>query len=263
MFNSKSVGLLGANGFVGNTLCTIDPEIQRFTRQNMYDLLNIEMDVLIISATSAEKWRANKDPINDMENIEKLIHFLEKLSIKHAVLISTIDVVGPNKLFYEDSTENEFSNEAYGFNRRLLEQRVQSLSSNHQILRLPGLFGPGLKKNLLFDLLNNKRVSPNSMEDSYQYLFAPRILDLIKELYVSGERILHASTEPVTVKEIVQIASESLKRDIQIDKNLSPASIKYDMRTRSRESGFIMSRSQVLIDMREWFQSEQYKIFNQ
>jgi len=263
MLNSKRVGLLGANGFVGNTVCTIAPEIQRFTRQNMYDLLDVDIDVLIISAVSAEKWRANKDPINDMENIKKLIHFLEKLSIKNAILISTIDVVGPNKLFFEDLTETEFSSEPYGFNRGLLEKRIQNLFANHHILRLPGLFGPGLKKNLLFDLINNERVNLNSTEDSYQYLYAPKILELIEELYISGERILHASTEPVTAKEVIQIASESLKRDIQFNENLNPTSIRYEMRTRYRKSGFVMSRLQVLADMREWFKSEQDKIFNQ
>jgi hypothetical protein len=54
----------------------------------------------------------------------------------------------------EKSEINTDNLNAYGLNRRFLEEWVIKNMNKYTIIRLPALFGNGLKKNFLYDLLN-------------------------------------------------------------------------------------------------------------
>jgi hypothetical protein len=70
------------------------------------------------------------------------------------VLISTIAVLDDAGAGYTESTARFETEKAYGRHRRELEERMLGQFDHCHVLRLPALFGPGLKKNFLFDLLN-------------------------------------------------------------------------------------------------------------
>jgi nucleoside-diphosphate-sugar epimerase len=263
MFSYQNVGLLGSDGFVGQTICKGKNEIKKFNRVNMHELFAEKLNFLIISAVSAEKWRANSDPSADKEKIEILIRFLERIRTNKVVLISTIDVFGPNFEFNEDSSSLKVVPTPYGQNRNFLERRVSEIFKDSSILRLPGLFGPGLKKNLLFDILHNNVITVPSLESTYQYLFAPRIVDLIDEIILSDIKLFHAATEPIKIHELIQIARTSLPpmvKSFQEDKN--EKELHYKMKTKYRQSGFLLNSSCVLNEIRDWFKSEKNQIFN-
>jgi nucleoside-diphosphate-sugar epimerase len=257
MLNDLNVGLLGSNGFVGQSINRKFYDIKKYNRQNMHNLLNEDLDLLIVAAVSAEKWRANSNPSADRENIENLISFLEKIKINKFLLISTIDVFGPNIDFDEDTEMLEGISTAYGHNRSFLEQRLIQISEETKILRLPGLFGPGLKKNLLFDLLNGNKINVASLKDCYQYLYAPRIGEIIVEMLATDSNVFHASTEPIKVVDILRVASTCIGttfEDLEInDKN---SIIRYNMRTKYRKSGYLFDSIEVLNEIEEWFRIE-------
>ena len=74
------------------------------------------------------------------------------------VLISTVDVF-KNPYLADENTPVEMEGlSAYGLNRRRLELFVQEHFANVLIVRLPGLVGRWLKKNILFDFHNNNQV---------------------------------------------------------------------------------------------------------
>ena len=68
------------------------------------------------------------------------------MSAKHFVLISTIDVYCNKIGVDEDSKININKLDHYGYNRHDFEQFVISLFRRSYIIRLPMLFGHGLKR---------------------------------------------------------------------------------------------------------------------
>lgn len=263
MNNYQNVGLLGSDGFVGQTICKKLVEIRKFNRKNMQELLEVNLDFLIVSAVSAEKWRANIDPSSDLENIERLIRFLKKIQTKKLLLISTIDVMGTNHEFNEDSPRLEVIPSPYGLNRNFLERRINEIFEESSILRLPGLFGPGLKKNLLFDIINKDIIDTPPLESTYQYLFAPRIIDLIDEMVSSEIKLFNAATEPIKVRDLIHEAKTSLAPVVKNFQRIKDASIiHYKMKTKYREGGYLMKSSEVLNEIGGWIKYEKNKVFS-
>jgi|688.fasta_scaffold315819_2 nucleoside-diphosphate-sugar epimerase len=264
MLNSERIGILGANGFVGSNICKELPKIRKYTRANMNTLLHQDLDLLIISAVSAEKWRANSEPERDLIQIQFLLNFLSQLKVKSVLLISTIDVYGPNFEFDEDTERSKYPfYDSYGSNRHYFELKICEKFADTKILRLPGLFGPGLKKNLIYDLLNNLPLNFKSTKDSYQYLYTPEIPNLMREMIEMDLKLFHAATEPVSVSEILNISSEILGNGAGFINNLEQdVNIQYNMKTKYRKSKYLFNHSEVLEEMRKWFLYEKYKLLD-
>jgi hypothetical protein len=97
---------------------------------------------------------ANRAPERDAAQIEGLIAHLSGVRAERFVLISSIAVLADFAGGDDESTAAFQQTLAYGRNRRALEAFVEDHFPRSLIIRLPALFGPGLRKNFLFDLLN-------------------------------------------------------------------------------------------------------------
>ena len=83
--------------------------------------------------------------MNAQENIRKI-------APEKVVLISTVDVYeGTFPVTEKDAASG---NGAYGKHRRMLETFVEETFKDHLIVRLPGLFGKGIKKNFIYDYIH-------------------------------------------------------------------------------------------------------------
>ena len=142
------IGLIGYTGFVGSNILKQlkdsgyeDRELKLYNSKNIKSIYGENFDLLIISGVSANKTYANMSPKDDLFNISSLYEDLKRAFADKVVVISTIDV---------------FMNDAYGQNRKYFENKVKSISTfkTVKILRLPGLFGSGLKKNSIYDMMN-------------------------------------------------------------------------------------------------------------
>lgn len=98
-------------------------------------------------------WAANDDPAGDRDNLRRLAERIATARFGTLVLISTIAVLDDAGAGYTESTAKFETAKAYGRNRRELEA---TLTERHGavVLRLPALFGDGLRKNFVFDLIN-------------------------------------------------------------------------------------------------------------
>jgi len=187
--------LIGYTGFVGGNLFRQHVFSANFNTKNIHEIIGESFDLVVCAGVKAQKWYANAHPEEDLADIQALIDILEKVEIKRFVLISTIDVyphaVGVN----EDTVIDESQLQAYGKNRLYLEKWVASHFKDHHIVRLPGLFGYGLKKNFLYDLMNpipaliNTQVfsTIQSTMDTHDSEFVQRQYHLTDKGYVLNE----------------------------------------------------------------------------
>jgi hypothetical protein len=150
--------LVGYTGFVGSHL--IRENMDYFHRANIHLLCEKEYNTVYCSAVPAEKWKANKNPNEDKANIDHLIQQLDRVRCKRFVLISTVDVYDNRVPQCEDPDvyPNAYTKEPYGAHRRYLEEWVMNRFPDGYIFRLPALYGHGLKKNALFDMMHLNQV---------------------------------------------------------------------------------------------------------
>lgn len=149
----ERAGLIGDTGFVGGILASAIAFARRYNSRNIDTIAGESFDVLVCAGAPATMWAANADPEGDRANLDRLSRALERAHAEHLVLISTIAVFDDAGAGYSESRASYETNKAYGRNRRELELRVQG-RSGAVVVRLPALFGPGLKKNFVYDVLN-------------------------------------------------------------------------------------------------------------
>lgn len=145
--------LIGDTGFVGGALRRDQDFDVTFNSRTITDIEGQSFDRLICAGAPATMWAANANPDSDAANLDRLASCIEAARFERLVLISTIAVLQDSSARYTESTAQYCLAPAYGRNRRALEERLLALPGV-TVLRLPALFGPGLKKNFLFDLMN-------------------------------------------------------------------------------------------------------------
>lgn len=144
--------LVGYTGFVGGNLARNGKFDKLYNSKNIEEAFGTNPDFLVYAGVTAAKFLANKFPQKDKEAILNAFENIKKINPKKLVLISTIDVYdNPIKVTEEDEA---FSSETYGANRALLEKLVRDEYEDCTIIRLPALFGIGIKKNFIFDYIN-------------------------------------------------------------------------------------------------------------
>lgn len=146
--------LVGHTGFVGSNLVSQTTFDGVYNSKNIQEAYGINPEVLIYSGVPAEKFLANSQPEKDFEIIEQAIVNIQKINPGKIILISTVDVYPVAQKVDEDSLIDESNLQAYGKNRLYLERWIEQNFKNHLIVRLPALFGEGIKKNFIYDIIN-------------------------------------------------------------------------------------------------------------
>ena len=140
--------LVGWTGFVGGAL---DPRVRpvaRFRSTDIDQLPSVDVDEIVCAGAPAEKWRANAEPEQDWAGIRRLIDALDRSRATSCVLVSTVDVYADSRQADESTPADTEQSQAYGRHRALLEAFVRTRFDDVLVVRLPAMFGPGLKKNL-------------------------------------------------------------------------------------------------------------------
>ncbi len=146
--------LVGCTGFVGSNIYDKGAMDLGFHSTDIAQAYGLAPDLLVYAGLRAEKYLANHAPQQDLEQIREAAENIRKIAPRKLVLISTVDVfrvpVGVDETTEVDSTGLH----AYGLNRYRLECMVREMYPDALIVRLPGLFGKGIKKNFIFDYMH-------------------------------------------------------------------------------------------------------------
>ena len=194
--------LIGHSGYIGTTLKRQTFFQLLFRSTNIGDIYGVELDTVVCCAAPAQKWIANREPEADLHNIEGLIEHLKTVRCNTFVLISTVDVFKNPVGMHENTPVDEPGLHPYGLHRRLLEKFVEDHFPNHLIVRLPGLVGPGLRKNVIFDFLNNNNLHAIDSRGVFQFYPMVNLWYDIQVALQSGLKLVHLTAEPVSVADI-------------------------------------------------------------
>lgn len=219
--------LIGHTGFVGSSLLRTGSTFSSlFNSTNISTISDRSFDTVVCAGVSAVKWMANKAPEADWSAIQALLEPLQTIRATRFVLISTVDVY-PNPAGVTEETQPNEGPEPYGRHRLRLENWVRERFENHHVIRLPGLFGPGLKKNVIFDLMNKNNLHAINTDSSFQWYPVDHLSGDIDKIVAAGLKTINIAPEPVQTGQLAEAFFPELRP------HMSPRDnpVFYDMRT--------------------------------
>jgi len=156
----KKIGIIGAGGFLGKTLHKVSNgfnfQIIPITRENFDNHKDNRFDFLINSAMPSKKFWASENPYLDFQkSVGLTADLVYNWNYEHFIQISTISA---GKI--EDK-------HPYGINKKAAEIIVSSAKS--LIVRLGTIYGDGLSKGALYDLLNSNKLHVD-LKSEYDFI---------------------------------------------------------------------------------------------
>lgn len=209
--------LLGYTGFVGSHLReNLSPsETEYFNSENIQDVVGREFNNVYCACVPAVKWKANANPDEDAGLINTLKNILVRVKCRTFVLISTIDVHSSQVL---DQVEDNVmpSDATYGKNRYALEVFLrETFGDKLLVVRLPALFGVGLKKNYLYDLMNNNQVEKINFNSSFQWYSLSWLWEDLNLALEEGRKVVNLYAESIETSEIVRTFFPNLESTLK------------------------------------------------
>tara|TARA_R100000697_G_scaffold4915_1_gene10127 strand:+ start:4624 stop:5379 length:756 start_codon:yes stop_codon:yes gene_type:complete len=241
--------LVGNTGFVGKNLkekITFDYE---FNSSNIEKLKECKpYSNIYLSCLPATKWKVNQNLYQDIKNINKLIEFLKDNKYNNVYLISTIDVYSDSPLEVDEDYKPNFSSINYGSNRLFFEYYLKEVIDfkNFKIFRLPALYGKYLKKNVIFDLINNNQLEKINLNSYYQWYDLNDLANHIKQFSSFDGEVFNLFTEPIHTYELVNTFFPDKK--IGYFGN----TIKYNFKTKYSENKYLYDHEESLNKIRSF-----------
>jgi hypothetical protein len=253
--------LIGNTGLIGKTLKDGVKFDYEFNSKNIHELLNLNIDPsitdLYLCCLPATKWMVNQDPQADLDNIFKILNIITKKEYNNIILYSTIDVYNGTPLESNESYPLQISAPDYGSNRLLFEKLISSTLKYKKflVLRLPALFGKHIKKNIIFDLLNNNQINKINYNSKYQWY---NLNNLIKDtnLYLNKNSIVNnLFPEPICTSKILEIFGIN---KTQVD--INSKEIIYNYKTNKNLNGYINDKEEILKEIKKFIFNYKNKI---
>lgn len=248
--------LIGFSGFVGGTLLKQTQFESLYRSTNIGDIEGQSFKTVVCAGAPAQKWIANRDPEADQKKIDELIAHLATIKCQTFILISTVDVFKTVLGVDEDTPVDETDLSAYGLNRRRLEKFVESYFAKYLIVRLPGLVGPGLRKNVIFDFLNDNNLHAIDSRATFQFYPMVSLWYDIETALKANLKLVHLTAEPISVADISRLGFGKPFGN-------SPANTAaiYDMRTKhaalfGAKGPYQYSSRETVLAVRNYAQSE-------
>lgn len=253
MMNSA---LIGYSGFVGSSLLRQTSFAAQYRSTTIADIRGQAFDLVVCAGAPAQKWLANRAPADDEQKIQALMQPLQDVDSRVFVLISTVDVFQDPRDVDEASAVSETGLHAYGLHRLRLERFVAERFPRHLIVRLPGLVGPGLRKNIIFDFLNQNNLHAIDSRAQFQFYPMVNLWPDIQTALEAGLSLVHLTAEPVSVADV---ARHGFGRSFEQVQAGMPA--QYAMRTRHAalfggQGAYQYSARESLLAIRAYAQSE-------
>lgn len=249
--------LIGYSGFVGSNLANRHHFSGLYRASNIEQIRNQQYDLLICAAPSAAKWRANQEPELDRSVIDRLANNIAESKARRAILLSTVDVYPVTVDVDEAFDCGGLKNNAYGENRLHLETRMREIFRELYIVRLPGLFGSGLKKNVVFDLIHHNCLAAVNPLSVFQYYDVSRLWEDLQTIQKAQIPLINLATKPLETRTVL----DSFFPSLEVGWEASPVA-RYSVRTKyasifGRTGHFRFGAQEVMDQLKRFIESEQ------
>jgi hypothetical protein len=242
--------LIGSTGLVGSTLKESIEFDYEFNSKNIHTFEQVVPDgsELWLSCLPATKWLVNKNLKQDMENIMRILTIIKHKTYSKVILISTIDVYGDSPMLSDEDYKPNFGGLSYGNNRLLFEYLIDKFltKDDYKVYRLPALFNNKIKKNILFDLINNNNVESINRNSYFQWYNLDNLHKFILETYNIERCVFNVFTEPLRSLEIIELFPQH-KDKIPY----TTGGVVYDYKTNLTESGYVQTAQEVLNEIKQ------------
>lgn len=250
--------LVGHTGFVGTNLAVAYGFTDLYNTSNIEDIRNASYDLVVSTAGRADSHRINLHAAEDRAELDAYVALLSTVRAAKLVVISTVCVYPGGSTPDETTPLATVGLAPYGANRFRMEEQL-SERFDTLVVRLPQLYGLGLKKGIVYDLLNGHRVEYIRPDGLFQYYDLRRLWADIQIALRAGLPALNVATPPLTS---ARIAAECFGVDIadrEVVGEESPFSRMYtrDMRTVHADlfggpPGYLMDEAAELSALREF-----------
>lgn len=213
--------IIGYTGFVGlNLISKVDTNTEYYNSKNIQEITGRTFKTVYCAGLYAEKWKINKNPDEDLKHIRLLQSYLSTIKCDRFILISTVDVLDTSFSQSETSYDicySKYSTHHYGINRRNMEIWCNDKFNNCYIIRLPALFGNGLKKNALYDMIHLNNIERLRRDWKFQWYNIEWLYSDIQYCIANNIHLINLVTEPIRLGTIQELFFPKL--NISTDEN--------------------------------------------
>ena len=195
--------LLGGNGFVGSGFARVLRErnmpFEVVTRENYGSFVGRSCDLFINANGNSKKFLAKDDPKGEFcASVVSVRETLVDFKFETYLFLSTSDVYpdcSSPAVTSEDAAIDVAQQSPYGFHKYLAEQCVRHAAKRWLVVRQGGFVGPGLKKNVVHDVLHGDKLWVHA-QSRFQFIHTDDSARVVLSLLGAG-----------TVNEIVNVTA--------------------------------------------------------
>jgi sugar phosphate isomerase/epimerase len=256
--------IVGYSGFVGSNLLQFYKFDYFYNSKNFIDAKEMFFDEIYFCGVPAVKWRANKYPQEDIDIIDSIKDILKTIKTNRIVLISTIDVYEDVDYKYDEDYDCDWViNHHYGRNRYMFEYFIKKNFTNYNIIRLPALFGKGLKKNIIYDLINNNQIENIPINSEFQWYDLDWLKNDIEIILNNDIKISNLFTEPLDTRSIIELFNYDVaKYNNNQKKIIYNTHTKYSKIFNSNINGYVRDNKVVLENLKKYINLTKLNITN-
>ena len=208
--------ILGGNGFVGSAIarhCTSRKIAYTvITRENYSALKGRRCSIFINANGNSKKFLAEDQPLVEFDaSVRSVRSSLLDFKFNHYVHLSSCDVYpdcSSPSFTLEDMDLDVARQSHYGFHKYLAEICVRHVARRWLIIRMGGFVGPGMKKNPIFDILNDRPLwldPASELQYMHTDAFAKILFDVI-DRNVENQVINVCGVGTISLKEAIDCA---------------------------------------------------------
>ncbi len=227
--------LVGHTGFVGGNLAAAHSFDALYNSANIEQSFGADIGLVVYCGMPGDARPADADPETDLARARQAMQNIERMKPERLVLLSTVDVYGKPAGVYEDSPAGGEGLSPYGSNRLALEGWVHEAWPEATVLRLPAVFGRGLQRNFIFDMLRGGRDALRRTDSRalFQFYDLAQLWGDVNRCLKLGLPLVNLATAPVEAGALHHALFGE-----EYENHLQGPPPRYDVRTRyGREFG--------------------------